>query len=169
LFESENLPLIANIAASYLRRNSIGVDQIGTVVSAITRAIKQAKKELAGEIVQAEVRPEPAEEQRTPAVPIKRSVQRDYLVCLEEGSKAKTLKRHLHVAHGLTPQQYRERWGLPRDYPMVAPAYREQRSAVAKQLGLGRKATANAESAAPTEAPATEAPKKRGRRSKAAA
>ena len=75
-----------------------------------------------------------------PAVPIKRSVFPDHIVCLEDGKKLKMLKRHLHASYGMTPQEYRERWGLPPQYPMVAPNYAEKRSMLARQLGLGRKA-----------------------------
>ena len=75
----------------------------------------------------------------TPAVPIKRSVTDDHIVCLEDGKKLKMLKRHLMTDHGLTPEQYRARWGLKPDYPMVAPNYSAQRQALAKQIGLGRK------------------------------
>jgi predicted transcriptional regulator len=75
-----------------------------------------------------------------PAVSIKKSVQPEYIVCLEDGMHARTLKRHLRTAHGMTPKQYREKWGLPDDYPLTAPAYSESRSKMAKTLGLGRKA-----------------------------
>ena len=75
----------------------------------------------------------------TPAVPIRRSVTDDHIVCLEDGKKLKMLKRHLMTDHGLTPEQYRARWGLRPDYPMVAPNYSAQRQALAKQIGLGRK------------------------------
>jgi predicted transcriptional regulator len=81
----------------------------------------------------------PVEEKPTPAVPVKRSVFPDYIVCLEDGKKLKSLKRHLQTAYGLTPEQYRERWGLPSTYPMVAPNYSLQRSGLAKRAGLGRK------------------------------
>ncbi len=74
-----------------------------------------------------------------PVVPIKRSVTPNYIVCLEDGRKLKMLKRHLKTDHNLTPKEYRERWGLPSDYPIVAPAYAEQRSVLAKKIGLGRK------------------------------
>ncbi len=74
-----------------------------------------------------------------PAVPIKRSVTPNYIVCLEDGRKMKMLKRHIKTDHNMTPKEYRERWGLPSDYPMVAPAYSKQRSALAKKIGLGRK------------------------------
>jgi predicted transcriptional regulator len=131
------LELVANVAASYLRRNSVSVEQIGSVVSNITRAIEHAAKELNGGEVAAEAPTSPASQ--TPAVSVKKSVQRDFIVCLEDGFKAKTLKRHLRDAHGLTPQEYRAKWNLPRDYPIVAPSYSERRSQMAKQLGLGKK------------------------------
>ena len=76
----------------------------------------------------------------TPAVPIKQSVKPAYIVCLEDGQRGKMLKRHLKTAHGMTPDEYRQRWRLPRDYPMVAPNYAKQRSALAKKIGLGRRA-----------------------------
>ena len=75
----------------------------------------------------------------SPAVPIRKSVTPDYIVCLEDGKKLKMLKRHLRTAYSLTPEQYRAKWGLPADYPMVAPNYAAQRSAFAKKIGLGRK------------------------------
>jgi predicted transcriptional regulator len=78
------------------------------------------------------------EDKPQPAVPIKRSVFPDFIICLEDGRKLKSLKRHLHAAYGLTPEQYRERWGLPPTYPMVAPNYSLQRSGLAKKSGLGR-------------------------------
>ena len=74
-----------------------------------------------------------------PAVPIKKSVTPDYVVCLEDGKKLKMLKRHLKTQYNMTPEEYRERWGLPVDYPMVAPKYAEQRSRLAKEIGLGTK------------------------------
>ncbi|MGI4959510.1 MAG: MucR family transcriptional regulator, partial [Janthinobacterium lividum] len=91
----------------------------------------------------------------------KKSVFADYIVCLEDGKKLKMLKRHLMTSYGLTPQAYRERWGLPSDYPMVAPAYAEKRSALAKSIGLGRKP---AGSAAPEKEHVTPIPKTRGRK-----
>ena len=75
----------------------------------------------------------------TPAVPIKRSVTDDYIVCLEDGKRLKVLKRHLMTAYGMTPEQYRAKWGLPHDYPMVAPSYAQKRSEFAKAFGLGRR------------------------------
>jgi predicted transcriptional regulator len=137
--ETDKLALISNIAAGYLRRNSVSIDQIGTVVSSITRAIEQTAQEIRGSAVH-ESQPAPRETGGSPAVPIKKSVHREYIVCLEDGLHARTLKRHLNSAHGMTPDQYREKWGLPHDYPLVAPAYSESRSKMAKKLGLGRKA-----------------------------
>jgi predicted transcriptional regulator len=101
-----------------------------------------------------------------PAVPVKRSIRPDFLVCLEDGRKVKMLKRYLATRHGLTPDQYRQRWGLAKDYPMVPPAYAAQRSAMAKQIGLGRKRAA----AAPEPSPPAPEPRPRagGRKRKAA-
>lgn len=102
-----------------------------------------------------------AEPQR-PAVPIRKSVTPDYIVCLEDGRKLKTLKRHLRTAYDMTPEQYRAKWGLPSDYPMVAPNYSANRAEMARKIGLGRKPN-------PVETPAAKAAAKRGRRKKAAA
>jgi predicted transcriptional regulator len=141
--ESDKLTLISNIAASYLRRNSVSIDQIAVAISAVTRAIEQAAKDLSGGPVLEVQSPLPATaDKQSPAVPIKKSVHREYIVCLEDGMHARTLKRHLNSSHGMTPDQYREKWGLPDDYPLVAPAYSESRSKMAKKLGLGRKAGA---------------------------
>jgi predicted transcriptional regulator len=137
--DNNKLDLVANVVSSYLRRNSVGVEQIGTVVSSVTHALEQASRQLEGGSVEQAPEQAPQEPQK-PAVPIRRSVQNDHLVCLEDGAKVKTLKRHLQSAHGITPQQYREKWGLSRDYPMTAPAYSERRSQMARDLGLGRKA-----------------------------
>ena len=125
-------PLVAKIAASYLRHNSLSVDQIGALISSVGDALEQASK-IGGTA---------ADEAARPAVSIKKSIQREYIVCLEDGSHWRTLKRHLRTAHGMTPQQYREKWRLPSDYPMTAPAYSERRSQFAKWAGLGRKAGA---------------------------
>ncbi|GBQ66038.1 Ros/MucR family transcriptional regulator [Komagataeibacter swingsii DSM 16373] len=106
-----------------------------------------------------------------PAVPVKKSVFPDYIVCLEDGKKLKMLKRHLQSAYGMTPQQYREKWGLPESYPMVAPDYAARRSALAQEIGLGRtiKATPEPSHLPEAEAPVTRLPeKKRGRRPKLA-
>lgn len=85
-------------------------------------------------------KPEVVKEPPQPKVPVKKSVTNDYIVCLEDGKRFKSLKRHLHSEHGLSPQEYRDKWGLAKDYPMVAPAYADARSNLAKTMGLGRKA-----------------------------
>nr|NIS43971.1 MucR family transcriptional regulator [Desulfuromonadales bacterium] len=82
---------------------------------------------------------EDAQERPSPAVPIKKSVTPDYVICLEDGKKLKMLKRHLKTSYDMTPDEYRERWGLPADYPMVAPNYAKQRSRLARKIGLGTK------------------------------
>jgi predicted transcriptional regulator len=132
----EKRPLVAKIAASYLRHNSVGVDQIGALISSVGEALEQAK------IASAAVADGASsfDGAQKPAVSIKQSVQREYIVCLEDGSHWRTLKRHLRTAHGMTPRQYRQKWRLPYDYPMAAPAYSEHRSKAAKAAGLGRKA-----------------------------
>ena len=84
--------------------------------------------------------PQPEEEQLQPAVPVKKSVFPDYVICLEDGKKLKMLKRHLKTAYGMTPEEYRIRWNLPADYPMVAPNYAKHRSGLAKKIGLGMRA-----------------------------
>jgi predicted transcriptional regulator len=137
--DGDKLSLITNVAASYLRRNSVGIDQIGTVMASVTRAVEQAAKDLVDGPAPAQTAATETAAARSPAVPVKRSVQREFIVCLEDGLKARTLKRHLQSAHGMTPSEYRAKWNLPRDYPMAAPAYSERRSAMAKELGLGKK------------------------------
>lgn len=108
---------------------------------------------------------EPAPEPQEPAVPIKKSVTPDYIISLENGQKFKSLKRHLMNSYGMTPDEYRAKWGLPRDYPMVAPNYAKSRSELAKTMGLGRKAAAGVEEQAPVvENTPAETPKRRGRR-----
>jgi predicted transcriptional regulator len=137
----EKLSLISEIVSSYMRRNSIGVEQIATVIASVTRAMQDAERLIAGgEAGDGVTAQAQTTEKAEPVVSIRASVRPDYLVCLVCGAKVKTLKRHLTSAHALTPAQYRERYDLKRDYPMTAPAYSEKRSAMAKTLGLGRKA-----------------------------
>src|SRR5215472_15029749 len=119
--------LTTNIVAAYVRRNQIGSDQLATLISTVHQALASLGKPVS-EI----------EVERTPAVPVRRSVHRDYVVCLECGWRAQMLRRHLDTGHGLSVDQYRARWNLPREHPIVAPGYSERRSSLAKQLGLGR-------------------------------
>jgi len=128
--ESENtLRLSAEVVAAYLMNNTVSA-------AAIPDLIRSVHSSLAG-LERAEPAPAPQERPK-PAVPISRSVQNDYIVCLEDGKKLKMLKRYLRSKYNLTPDEYRRRWGLPPDYPMVAPAYASRRSEFAKQIGLGR-------------------------------
>jgi predicted transcriptional regulator len=122
------LPLVADIVSAHLSNNSVPVAELPNLIRDIYRALSTV-----GEAEIPSERPEPA-------VPVKKSVFPDYIVCLEDGKKLKMLKRHLRTAYNMTPQEYRERWGLPPDYPMVAPNYAKQRSKLAKQIGLGTKA-----------------------------
>jgi predicted transcriptional regulator len=115
------------IAAAYVRWNQVASNQLATLISTVHQALVGLGK-LAAE----------AKVERTPAVPIRRSVHRDYVVCLECGWRGQMLRRHLATGHGLTVEQYRARWNLPGDHPMTAPSYSERRSGLAKQLGLGR-------------------------------
>jgi predicted transcriptional regulator len=128
------LALTARIVAAHAGNNDVDPDALPGLIRAVYDA-------LMGTADQAEpaLSPRAKPTALVPAVPIAASVFNDYIVCLEDGKKQKTLKRHLQSAHGLTPEAYRARWGLPANYPMVAPAYAETRSALAKSIGLGTK------------------------------
>ena len=117
-----------DIVVSYVANNSLGADD----VSSLIRNIYGTLAELGQESAAPEVRPDPA-------VSVRSSIKRDHIVCLEDGKKMKMLKRHLMTDHGLTPAEYRARWGLAFDYPMVAPDYADKRRDLAKKIGLGRK------------------------------
>jgi len=122
--------LVTEIVSSYAARNRIAVDQIGNVIATVHQTLSGLGANTPA--------PAPATERLTPAVPIRRSVQPDYVVCLECGFRAVTLRRHLQVAHGLEPAAYRVRWKLATGHALTALAYSERRSTMAKQLGLGR-------------------------------
>jgi predicted transcriptional regulator len=124
----ELMRLGAEIVAAYVSRNSVPVDAVPEIIRSVHDALESLTKE-----------PAPAPEARPkPAVPVSKSVQHDYIVCLEDGKKLKMLKRYLRSRYDMSPEEYRRRWGLPPDYPMVAPAYAARRSDFAKQIGLGR-------------------------------
>jgi predicted transcriptional regulator len=129
LTTNDMLRLSTDIVASYVTRNAVGVSAVSDVLRQVFGALSQ--------LGQAEAPAAPAQRQK-PAVPIAKSIQHDHIVCLEDGKKLKMLKRYLRSRFGLSPEEYRRRWGLPADYPMVAPAYAERRSAFAKEIGLGR-------------------------------
>jgi predicted transcriptional regulator len=119
--------LTTEIVVAYVTRNTIAPADLGDLIGAVARALDAlGRKE-----------PEPAKPE--PAVPVRRSIQDDHLVCLVCGKRQKILRRHLDVAHQLTPEAYRERFGLKPDYPMAAPGYSRQRSEMAKRVGLGRR------------------------------
>lgn len=124
---AEVLELTAEIVASYVSNNTVNNSELSTV-------IQDVYKTLTGLGTQA-AQPE----RPKPAVSVKKSVTPDYIVCLEDGKKLKMLKRHLKTAYNMSPEEYRDRWGLPADYPMVAPNYAKHRSTLAKKIGLGTK------------------------------
>ena len=116
------------IAAAYMTNSRVPASDIAGLLHAVHSALV-----MLGQPADTEA-PAPL----TPAVPIRKSVTPEYIVCLEDGKRLKMLKRHLRSTYGMTPEEYRTKWGLPHDYPMVAPAYAEQRSQLAKDIGLGR-------------------------------
>jgi len=119
------LGLTAQIVSAHVSNNVVSPDALPSLIQEVYKTLSGVGKE-------------PAQPDRPqPAVPVKKSVSAEYLVCLEDGKKLKMLKRHLKTAYNMTPEQYRERWGLPPDYPMVAPSYASHRSSLAKQIGLG--------------------------------
>jgi predicted transcriptional regulator len=118
----------ARIVAAYVSNNRVAAGELPGLFEAVHQALASLTDE--APVVDAA---------RRPAVSIKRSVTDDYIICLEDGLKFKSLKRHLRSAYGLTPEHYRLKWGLPHDYPMAAPSYAARRSTLAKQIGLGRR------------------------------
>lgn len=123
----EVLGLTAQIVSAHVRHNAVPPDALPGLIQEVHRTLMNVGKQP----VQAE--------KPTPAVGVKQSIRQDRIICLEDGKSFSMLKRHLMTDHKLTPQQYREKWGLPRDYPMVAPNYAKTRSALAKKIGLGQK------------------------------
>jgi len=145
------LKLTAQIVAAHASHNHVTTEALLNLIERVYGALAGS-----GQPVVEEAKPQPA-------VPVKRSVFPDHIVCLEDGKKLKMLKRHLMTTYGLTPEQYRQKWALPANYPMVAPDYAARRSTLAKQIGLGRKPAASEPVPEPVvEAPAPRA--KRGRR-----
>ena len=126
------LNLTAQIVSAHVGRNTVEVEDLPRVIQQVYSTLTDLGKE-----------PKPEPEKLVPAVPIEKSVTPDYIVCLEDGKQLKMLKRHLKTAYNMTPEEYRERWGLSPEYPMVAPNYASQRSKLAKQIGLGTKARRN--------------------------
>ena len=137
--ENEQLvELTADIVSAHVANNNVAVGDVATLVERVYQALSSLGTPS----------PEPQQE-KTPIVSVRASIKPEYLVCMECGRKQKTLKRHLENAHGMSPDQYRADYGLPRDYPMVAPEYSKKRSQMAHAIGLGRKSKDNAGEAAP--------------------
>lgn len=122
------LTLTANIVSSHVSNNSVAVTDVPQLIENVYTTLSNMRN---GK--------EEAEVELQPAVPIRQSIKPDYIVCLEDGKKLKMLKRYLMTSYGLTPEEYRAKWGLPADYPMVAPNYAETRRQLAKKIGLGTK------------------------------
>ena len=146
----EILGLTAQIVAAHVSHNPVPAQDLPALIQQVYRTLAGVTGPVA-----------PPVEKPQPAVPVKKSITPEYIICLEDGKKLKMLKRHLATSYNMTPQQYRERWGLPHDYPMVAPDYAKHRSALAKEIGLGRKP-------AEASARAVRKPGTRGRKPKAA-
>jgi predicted transcriptional regulator len=126
--EDQLLRMTTDVVAAYVSNNTLPTAQLADIIASVyssLRALDHSPADGRGEALR-------------PAVPVRKSITPDHLICLEDGKKLKMLKRHLRSTYGLTPDAYRAKWGLPADYPMVAPNYAEQRSAFAKQIGLGR-------------------------------
>jgi predicted transcriptional regulator len=120
--------MAAGIVSAYVSNNTVASADIPALINQVHSALLRVSS---GET-------QPSTEPLKPAVPVKRSINPDFIVCLEDGKKFKSLKRHLRTQYGMTPEQYREKWSLPADYPMVAPNYAAARSQLAKQMGLGQ-------------------------------
>ena len=123
------LALTSDIVSAHLANNSVAMADVPHLIEQVYYTLTK---------LGAETPEEPAEKAK-PAVPVRRSVMPDYIICLEDGKKLKMLKRHLRTAYNMSPEEYREKWGLPADYPMVAPNYAAQRRTLAKKIGLGTK------------------------------
>ncbi|MGE5548293.1 MAG: MucR family transcriptional regulator [Solirubrobacterales bacterium] len=121
------LSYTTEIVAAHVANNTVAVSDLPQLINEVYRTLASV-----GNV-------QPAPERPQPAVPVKKSVTPEYIICLEDGKKLKMLKRHLKTAYNMTPEEYRERWGLPADYPMVAPNYAQHRSSLAKKIGLGTK------------------------------
>jgi predicted transcriptional regulator len=126
--DSNLIDLAAEIVSAYVSNNSVASTDLPNLISEVYAALQRTN---GGE-------PEPEPEPLKPAVPVKKSITPDYLICLEDGKKFKSLKRHLRTHYNLSPEEYRDRWSLPPDYPMVAPNYAAARSELAKRMGLGQ-------------------------------
>ncbi|MDQ0315109.1 MucR family transcriptional regulator [Amorphus orientalis] len=130
--DADFIDLTADIVSAYVSNNTVAAQDLPGLIHEVYGALRKTSDEA--------LEPEP--EPLKPAVPIKKSVTPDYIICLEDGKKFKSLKRHLRTHYNLSPEEYREKWGLPVDYPMVAPNYAAARSELAKRMGLGQQRSA---------------------------
>jgi len=130
--QSPLVALTANIVAAYVQKHIVPTAGLGDLISGVHAALRSTTRPnvVAGR---------PTGEKQKPAVSIRKSITDEFIICLEDGKQYRSLKRHLGTKYGMTPDEYREKWGLPDDYPMVAPAYAEKRSQLARSNGLGRK------------------------------
>src|SRR5436853_5384323 len=126
--EDDLLKMTAEVVSAYVSNNTLATGQLGDVIQSVYNSLRLLEGQAA----------EPPSEPLRPAVPVRKSVTPEFLICLEDGKKLKMLKRHLRSTYNLTPDEYRAKWGLAPEYPMVAPKYAEQRSEFAKKIGLGR-------------------------------
>ncbi len=126
---SEIVEFTTTIVSAYVANNSVVATDLPNLISEVHDALVKASGNI----------PQPVREELKPVVPIKKSITNEYIICLEDGKKFKSLKRHLRTHYDLSPEEYREKWGLPADYPMVAPNYASARSALAKKMGLGQR------------------------------
>ena len=126
---TEVVELTAEVVAAYVSNNTVVPSELPNIIRDVHEALNKASDKAAA----------PSKEDLKPAVPVKKSITPDYLICLEDGKKFKTLKRHLKTHYNLSPDEYRDKWGLPHDYPMVSPNYAAARSNLAKKMGLGRR------------------------------
>ncbi len=127
VLKEELMGLTADIVSSHVANNQVDVSELPVLIESVFKTLNDLGNKA-----------DSIEDKLRPAVPIKKSILPDYIVCLEDGKKLKMLKRHLKTRYNMTPQDYRDRWGLPSDYPMVAPNYADQRRFLAKKIGLGR-------------------------------
>ena len=125
--KADLIDMTADIVSAYVGHNAVAPEELAGLIHKVFGALTSASTGSSA-----------ADLQTDPAVPVRKSITPDYLICLEDGKKFKSLKRHLRSHYNLSPEEYREKWGLPRDYPMVAPNYAAQRSRLAKKMGLGQ-------------------------------
>jgi len=125
---SNYIELAADIVSAYVSNNSVPSSELPALINEVHNALLRVNSGVTPVVVEA----------LKPAVPTKKSITNDYIICLEDGKKFKSLKRHLRTQYNISPEEYREKWGLPADYPMVAPNYAKARSQLAKQMGLGQ-------------------------------